>query len=116
MFENNPAAQIVGIDLRLAHSWFVSVEVQHECTSTMLSRNDCGGIVTLASLLPVLGAEKERRNFVWQRNNKVIRFPLDRCIARFDVASREVELGLPPFSYCESRVVTWEEYFRPAEE
>lgn len=33
MFENNFAAQIVGIDLRLVHSCFISVEVQHESTT-----------------------------------------------------------------------------------
>ena len=32
--------------------------------------------------------------------------PLNRRIARFDVVSREVELGLPLLSYRENRVVT----------
>lgn len=32
VFENDPAAQIVGIDLRLGHLCFISVEVQHEST------------------------------------------------------------------------------------
>lgn len=32
VFENNPAAQIVGIDLRLVHLCFISVEVQHDST------------------------------------------------------------------------------------
>lgn len=62
VFENNPAAQIVGIDLRLVHLCFISVEVQHDSTMVRCATiADCGEVDTLALLLPVFGGQNGPR-------------------------------------------------------
>ena len=67
----------MGIDLRLAHSWFVSVEAQHECTSV---EPEAGSLQALAGAR-VAGVQDRHVVFLGQ------------CVDRGEQA-REIGLGV----------------------